>query len=293
LQEFGPTEATWQSDTTTTVRIGSCRLDVAITGGLVEVKVALAIDMASVGTCTGTVTLQGRVPASPDTPNGSHTKPTPLPPDGHQWDWQAAAARVSAELNMGGQPFVFEGRGYHDQNASSTPLCDHGITRWVWGRLANDDEGPMVDAVVYALWREGGDVDGPPSECTLLRSQDGIIVQEAATMRHGLARTWLGMPRVAAVEAHSERVSMRANSTTCVDKGPFYTRSLWRGHIDGRPASGVVEVVDPARIDIGWQQPFVRMRVAGAESSSPWLPLFAGPSVGRWQRWWRAMTRMS
>jgi hypothetical protein len=267
--------ATWQSDTgETIVSIGNNRWRSQVKGGGVEVDIDLDLQVARVGSIAGTIHLHGQLPTRSVV---AHTSATPSP---HQWNWQAARATTTAALNVSGASWQCTGPGYHDQNCGAVPLSSLGIARWLWGRLSSDDS----DAVVYALWRDGDDLRGPATECTLVRVADGALTQQPATIQHRLANTWLGMAKTVGVDAASDDIRMHGTAVSCIDSGPFYTRSWWRGDIDGRSAVGMVEVVDPPRIDIGWQRPFVRMRVAGP-SPSLFLPLFSGPNRGRWSRW--------
>ena len=188
---------------------------------------------------------------------------------------------------------VVDGAGYHDRNGGLAPLHDQGIAWWLWGRAAFADE----ERVVYALWpeaRDGASADTGPCEAfgVVVDARGSRVVPGLTVSLVRAPTNWLGMRRVDELVAQDgDRVFLRARAVHVVDDGPFYCRALWaadRGDDDGgrssaRRTNGVMETVDPHRIDVPWQRPFVRMRVTppGPATPSPWHPLFAGYIDGR------------
>jgi carotenoid 1,2-hydratase len=285
LQEFGRDEAQWQSDATSThVRMGASVLRIAHDGPNVDVNIELAHTSKACGSWHGRIHLRGRVPTQHMVEHTTATPTTPVLATKHQWDWQAAHATVEADLQVDGQQRRLQGHGYHDQNSGVAPLSEHGIARWLWGRV----HSAVGDGVVYAVWHDdkGTPDQRAPDECTLLMSTAQGLHAQPCDLTYDLRANWLGMPHVQSLRASTHNFTMAMTATSCIDSGPFYTRSLWRGTLDNEAAVGVCEVVDPDRIDVAWQRPFVRMRVSTPKAS--WfLPLFAGTRAGRWRRFVR------
>lgn len=272
------------------------------------------LDLAlPVGRARGTVVVRGRARGTRE--HGLHTAGTPPPPGTlppHSWSPQILHARghVDLTLRSGGaeRRVVVDGAGYHDRNGGLAPLHDLGIAWWTWGRAAFADE----ERVVYALWPTAGtggtggpgntgDAPGPVAAFGLVVDDRGSRLVPGLQVELGRAPTnWLGLRRVdaAVFRTPDGGVFLRGRAVHVVDDGPFYARALWaadRGDGDGAAdvTNGVVETVDPHRVDIPWQRPFVRMRVTPPPPTSPsiWHPLFAGDATGRVGRLWRTWLR--
>ncbi len=199
----------------------------------------------------------------------------------HLWTPRLLHARASAEVRLGARHFELEGVGYFDGNAATVPLHAQGIEHWRWGRLS----GESKTWVVYEL-------QGASPQSLLLEGDD------LGRWRHLPERpTWLpdgrglyGVRAPKGLRCELPEGTLQLTRMQAVEDGPFYRRFLTSGTLLGagtpETLSGSFEVVAPARLDLPWQRPFVRMRThrVGADNSL-WLPLFSGLAEDRWERW--------
>jgi hypothetical protein len=206
----------------------------------------------------------------------------------HLWTPLLGPAEGSADLAIGSAALAVSGPAYHDRNASTTPLHELGIDRWLWGRTVRGD----TLVVWYVLWPEG-DVNMPRVEVLTVDAQGRTVhLDEAELVLRDPGRGWLGMPRWRSAQLlRAGRAWLDLEFARPVDEGPFYLRQqvVVRGQ-DGDTSNGWAEVCVPDRLDLALHRPLVTMahhRVDGANSW--WLPLFSGPRagrLGRLARWW-------
>ncbi|MEZ4316777.1 MAG: hypothetical protein R3F61_04725 [Myxococcota bacterium] len=204
----------------------------------------------------------------------------PAGPALHRWAPQLVG-RAKAELRCGDAwSLAFEGRGYHDRNASSLGLTELGIRRWIWGRTPHED-GETVHYLVEPV--------GSHSEQNHVLEIDwsGAVEHRFVEVeRSAEVRGRWGVPSPRQIRAGDLQIA----HDTAVEDGPFYQRWLTSVSRGGATHRGVGEVVDVDRIDRGWAAPLVRMAPDGPNASI-WSPLFVGPSAGgagRLFRSWRA-----
>jgi carotenoid 1,2-hydratase len=200
----------------------------------------------------------------------------------HSWE-PVLLGQIEAffEAEMGDEAYSITGRGYHDRNAGTTGLHRLGIERWRWMRLSFPDR----DIVVYLLDPVDG---GAPKEMAFEVTPQGAIraLEIEAVEHQSFKISWAG-PRW----PRSSHVSLKGfapidiRHAYLVDTGPFYQRTLLTAEMDGVEAVGVGELVLPNCLDLNRHRWLVRMRVHNAVGrNSMWLPLFSGPSKGRWKR---------
>jgi hypothetical protein len=294
---------------------GDCVVERLLVGD--EARFVVTLDLAlPVGRAAGRVVIAGR-PRGP-TEHDVHTVGTPPAAAGlaeaglprHAWSPQILHARGHVDLTLTrpdgrSRRVVVDGAGYHDRNGGLVPLHALGIRWWLWGRAAFADE----ERVVYALWPDGaGAADEVVEAFGVVVDSNGSRVVPGLRVQLVRAPTnWLGMRRVdeVVVREATGATFLRARAVHVVDEGPFYTRALWRAvrddgrddgrDEDGRATNGVMETVDPSRVDRPWQRPFVRMRVTPPPPQTPslWHPLFAGDAEGRVGRLWRSLVSRS
>ncbi|HEY1101044.1 MAG TPA: hypothetical protein VGF99_19045 [Myxococcota bacterium] len=241
------------------------------------------------GRCTGEIVVEGPRRRATGQLHGLGMTASSLADVVHRWAPQLGPARGHARLELDGVPFVVEGSGYHDRNSATKPLHALGIAWWVWGRAEVVVDGRPQLRIIYACWPDGR-AAGAPDAFGVLVDDVGVTTVVPVTVELVQRRTWLGMRAVQRLQARTlDGASfLVAEAAALVDDGPFYLRSLWRAAVDGDvdTINGVVEVVDPHRVDRAWQRPFVRMRVTPTNpaATSLWQPLFVGRRDGRWQR---------
>ena len=72
---------------------------------------------------------------------------------------------------------------------------------------------------------------------------------------------------------------------TWLDDSPFYQRVQVRMTHESESAIGFMEHVVPTKLNIPWQQPFIRMKTHFQNTPGSFFsPLFTGPSSTRWSR---------
>lgn len=270
LQEYAPDACEWAPDRW---RFGDTRLRLERDPRRTRLVADLDCPLPrSADRLTGRVLVEG--PAV--TPKGA-----PPPRDrAHEWSPVLGPAHLQADLRLGRQPVMRRGAAYHDRNGGTHPLDQLGIDRWTWGRWI-DEAGTHI---FYVLWPE--DAPDAPWAWRVDITPDG-----AATVRRDLtvttsswSRARYGMPYARQLELQTaEGEAWSVHTRHVVDDGPFYLRTMVTRA--GAPRLGVGEWVIPRRLDLGWQRPFIRMRVHNtAAPNSMWLPLFSGPRRGRLRR---------
>lgn len=263
-------------------RFGDTRIHAWRRNGRVHLRALLDISLPAGERASGLVELVGpeRCPALEESSRPKSAF--------HEWSPLSACARGRAELTLSGEPFLVEGRAYHDRNFGIAPLWDLDIRRWLWGRLPF----PGHELTFCTLWPHGA---SRAPETVLLVVDESGRTRRASEVQVTLARDalrWSGLrlPRTVDVRFRSpegapEHVRLRRREV--VDEGPFYARFLVEATSEsaGRPsqrALGFAEGIVPRRVDRSRHRPFVRMRVHEvAGSNSLWLPLFSGRKRGR------------
>jgi len=199
----------------------------------------------------------------------------------HHWAPIVTATSGLAALDVDGRPFALRGRAYVDSNTSQRPLHTLGIRRWRWGRVALPDR-----ELIYFLV-DPSRADADSVELVLEVRADGSVRQHEARAEWSRPRRSLyGLAFHELVRLRGTSFDVTLRFQAIVDEGPFYLRFVVRAHeATGAVGTGFAEQVAPERVDIAWQRPFVRMRVhhTGGRNSI-WLPLFSGPSEGRYRR---------
>ncbi len=270
LQEYPAEAAHWNNNEWT---IGASTFKNVRRDGRYELQVRLNLPIAgSHEHMTGQFSLRGALL------RGAKGRPNPH----HQWSPACGPAHVDAQFETPGAQHTFSGPAYHDRNSGCVPMDQLGIHHWTWGRVVTKDS----TRIYYCLWPEDdasptvigldlladGQFDGPfPLGVRLGKDQLGLYGFKSSGH---LEFTRAGMPWLEVTARHR------------VDDGPFYVRETGEFRVPGEsPRLGMIEWVEPQRIDRDWQRPFVRMRVHRVgQKNSAWLPLFSGTRHGRLQR---------
>jgi carotenoid 1,2-hydratase len=271
LQTYDPAEVSWQGPSL--VRMGGSVFRVDVNAGAASVSATLDMPVVGGGRVRGSFQTRGRTVRlrGGDRAGGSL----------HQWSPLLAATEGRALLQVDGTPFELNGRAYVDSNASPSPLHTLGIRNWRWGRLPL----PGRELIYYLV--EPSTAGEPPVELVLSATPDGRVRQHAAQLSWQSARRNLyGLDYHELLELKGDGLDVRLRFTAAVDTGPFYLRFLVEAEDSaGHTCVGIAEQVAPERVDMAWQRPFIRMRTHQTEgSNSMWLPLFSGPSKGRFKR---------
>ena len=273
LQEHPAEDCRWEEDGEG-AHIGRSHLRSVPHGDIRSVEVVLDVDVPHLAErLTGTIRMHG-----PVLRNASA-----VGTGAHRWTPLTTACGATVDLRLGSSSLLrVQGRGYHDRNGCSVPLHELGIEHWVWGRTPL----PEGELIHYLLWPS--DSNMPVRALLLEVSTDGTVQQHDGLDVEliGPSRGWFGMPwwrEVVLRQNGDERLRLR--QVAVVDDGFFYLRFATEVHTAQGLARGVGEAVRPSRVDLGWQRPLVRMAVHHTtQANSMWLPLFSGPSSGRWSR---------
>ena len=235
----------------------------------------------------------------------------------HRWTPLCLPASATVDLATDdGFAFALKGRGYHDRNQSTVPLTAIGARSWSWGRVAQPDAEVVHYLLEPDIAIQGAEGARPLRNASPERGGRGPLHPSAAApeagrplhlaLRVGLdgtthvgeapdadltapRRDLYGVPWHGHVQVGADRVRY----LDPVESGPFYLRHPLLDPETG--ARGWGERVVPARIDVPWQRPLVRMRVHGPDPrhDSAWLPIFSGPTTGRVERLVRSWTGTS
>lgn len=156
-----------------------------------------------------------------------------LEPGGaHRWQPFAPRARVKVEL---AQPALrWSGSGYLDGNVGDAALAD-AFEGWHWSRLA----GPTHTGIVYDLLPRQGE----PWSMSLQASERYGLETVSSGPRAELPPTLWGIRRRAPAGAALLRT---------LEDAPFYARSEIAGRVAGKPARGIHETLDAARLRTAW-----------------------------------------
>lgn len=277
LKEFAADEVTWSEDGEAWT-FGDNRLVSRIEGGRRLMRATLSTDVpGSAERLEGTITIEGTPRRSFDGETASEGLPE------HDWSPLTVLAEGRADLRFpDGTSWRCRGRAYHDRNGGGVALHDVGIDHWIWGRAPLEDR----ELIYYLLWPSP---DDEPVSLGLEIDHDGHTVahRDLGITRLDSSRNIGGLRWWRELELSvDEQAWLNVSHEWTVDSGPFYMRYLTRAAApDGETATGVGELCEPARIDLGRHRPLVKMRVhRSVGRNSMWLPLFSGPREGRVSR---------
>ncbi|MEZ4301682.1 MAG: carotenoid 1,2-hydratase [Polyangiaceae bacterium] len=168
-------------------------------------------------------------------PNAPMNEVHDLDPAGrHRWSPIAPFGRIDVRFREPG--LSWSGPAYLDHNAGDEPLA-RGFRCWTWSRVTSSEK----TTVVYDVTCRDG------QERRLARS---FLANGARETCAGETRT-LQLPTTGWRMPRSVRTVGDASLTVAhtMEDTPFYARSHLTGHLDGKPADGVHEVVDMDRFE--------------------------------------------
>jgi hypothetical protein len=271
LQQFDPEQVRIESPDC--MWFGDSRLELRRGEGQVSLRAELCIDLVPSGRVEGTVEATGavcRIPTADDSTQGVH-----------RWAPILVAQPGRAQLRLGSaERFDLEGRIYVDSNASEQPLHALGIGDWRWGRVAL----PERELIYYLVDPEAGSALAPIEHVLEAKADGSLRALSAAIELHGTRRGTYALTHPEQARLRGPELDLEINFKSLVDDGPFYLRFLVDAydHRSGEQGAGIAERVAPARVDLPWQRPFVRMRTQQVRGpNSIWLPLFSGSRKGR------------
>ena len=169
----------------------------------------------------------------------------------HVWSPIAPFGRIEVRLREPG--LSWSGPAYLDHNAGEEPLA-RGFSGWTWSRVTSDRK----TTVVYDVARSDG---GAHTIARAFHADGSRETCEGAIEKVPLPTTMWRIDRAVRTVGRAD-----ASLGRTLEDTPFYARSHVLGSLDGRPASGVHEVVDMARFESMVVQRMLpyRMRRLGA-----------------------------
>jgi carotenoid 1,2-hydratase len=271
LQQFAPDQVRIESPEC--IWFENSRLELSRHDGQVRLRAQLCIDLVPSGRVEGTVEATGHACRTPHADASSRGV--------HRWAPILAAQSGQAHLRLGAEDhFDLDGRVYVDSNGSEQPLHALGIGDWRWGRVAL----PGRELIYYLVDPEPGSTLAPIRHVLEAKPDGSLRALSEDLEFRDLHRGTYGMTHHDSARLRGPELDLELHFKSLVDDGPFYLRFLVdaREHLTGERGSGVAERVAPARVDLWWQRPFMRMRTQQARGpNSMWLPLFSGTRKGR------------
>jgi carotenoid 1,2-hydratase len=226
------------------------------------------------------ITLTGNSPVLPEAPADSP----------HVWTPRVLHGQAEAQLEVGSRRLHLRGSAYFDGNAATVPLPEQGIDRWLWGRCSDAER----TWVAYAL-------EGARRQTLLLEANAAgqCRLLEPRLQWNADQSGLYGVRAPSSFVWQLEDGALNIPGLTAMEDGPFYRRFLFEGQRQQQgqaatsPVRGSFEVVQPSRLDLAWQRPFLRMRTHRVgEANSLWLPLFSGCNDDRLTRLLQRVPKM-
>lgn len=186
----------------------------------------------------------------------------------HQWCIANPLCDVDGAIVLdgpGGRSWTIRGRGYHDHNYGTGPICParggQGLRDWIWGRMLLDDR-------VFTF------------HCARPRRSDlpieaHLVEADAADMRELPVQSIDGDWRVGVPMglAYPRRLrlgrALTIDSPRVVDASPFYLRVLYNGRCDFGGGKVLCEVAHPHRLRWPVLGRMIEMSIHRAPSSLP------------------------
>lgn len=203
----------------------------------------------------------------------------------HQWIPLTTQCTAKVLLEIERESMSFSGRAYHDSNISTQALDELSIGYWWWARASFEE----YTWVVYLVEPTESFVSDERSVWMVASvSPRGKWKQhevQSVTV-HTKKQSLYGLSMPARWEIYLESgVSLQIEKVAWLDDSPFYQRVQVRMTYEGKTGLGFMEHVVPTKLNIPWQQPFIRMKTHFQNTPGSFFsPLFTGPSNTRWSR---------
>ena len=206
----------------------------------------------------------------------------------HQWIPMTTQCTADVSLAIEHQSMSFTGPAYHDSNVSMQALEDLSIDHWWWARASFKDE----TWVVYL-------VDGTRSTISMTQLSKPVWMVASISSRgewkqhfvrsvnvHTKKQSLYGLSIPVSWEVILESgLRLEIDKIAGLDDSPFYQRVQIQMTCGESTGLGFMEHVVPTKLNIPWQQPFIRMKTHFQNTPGSFFsPLFTGPSNTRWSR---------
>ena len=206
----------------------------------------------------------------------------------HQWIPMTTQCKANVSLQMEHQAMSFDGQAYHDSNISTQPLERLSIDYWWWARASFENQTWLVYLVEGVELADSSTHSGTPVWMVASVSAQGEWTQHLVRSVNVLTKRQslygLTMPLKWEILLESGE-SIQIEKVAGLDDSPFYQRVQIQMTCDGEKGLGFMEHVVPTKLNIPWQQPFIRMKTHFQNTPGSFFsPLFTGPSSNRWSR---------
>ena len=206
----------------------------------------------------------------------------------HHWVPMTTQCTADVSFNIERYAMLFNGRAYHDSNISIQPLEKLSIGHWWWVRASFEGQTWLVYLVEKTDSGKSMEQSGSPVWLVASVSAKGEWKQHFVrtvtvhTKRQSLYG--LSMPVNWEIALESGEC-LHVENIAWLDDSPFYQRAQVQMTCDESIGFGFMEHVAPTKLNIPWQQPFIRMKTHFQNTPGSFFsPLFTGPSNTRWSR---------
>lgn len=206
----------------------------------------------------------------------------------HQWIPLTTQCTAKISLTTDSGSLYSQGWAYHDSNISTSDLDSLSIGYWWWARASFIDR----TWILYLVEPESSfgykSYEDRPIWMVASVSENGEWTQHPVrsltvnSKKHSVYG--LSLPSKWDIQLVSGEL-LQIEQITWLDDSPFYQRVQIRMTYKSECALGFMEHVVPTKLNIPWQQPFIRMKTHFQNTPGSFFsPLFTGPSSTRWSR---------
>ena len=269
--EDGVLSETWQ--------IGDYEVHRLIQNNTVQLRVECKGNLDCAHRVQGTIEMTGALlscksnPLPEDLHSGLFPKKSLL----HQWLPIMTNCQADVNLKTSIAQYQFKGRGYHDSNISTHDLRDLNIQFWWWGRI------PFQKGELIFYFLQHDFLNQIMDFCLWVDEKQQVTflpVRECKVLSYNSTIYGLSFPKKWTIETPQDVFEM--TTINILDDSPFYQRFYLQVAHQGNVSTGFFEQVVPIRLNIPWQQPFIRMRThQDTQYGSLFAPLFTGNRKGR------------
>ena len=294
LQEFPSSEVkftTLESHPLSIVRkeiwtIGGHTFHRTIQNGKVHCVVELCSSMTAIDDPDAGHRVSGKIELSGSLLN--HIPVTGTSKSRHQWIPLTTQCTANIALTTDNDTLYSQGWAYHDSNISTCDLDALSIEYWWWARVTFADRTWILYLVEPEPSLEYISQKNRSVWMVASVSADGEWVQHLVNSvtihSRKLSIYGLSLPSKWDIQLESGE-SLQVEQVTWLDDSPFYQRVQIRMTHESESALGFMEHVVPTKLNIPWQQPFIRMKTHFQNTPGSFFsPLFTGPSKTRWSR---------
>lgn len=201
----------------------------------------------------------------------------------HQWTPLTTQCIATIDVTTQDEELSMNGAAYHDSNISNVLLNQLNIDHWWWARCSFAHR----TWIVYLL-KSTNQVESSPVYIVASVDRFGrwksYDVESMDVVQRKRSIYGLSLPSAWRINLlDGPPITMQVQSW--LDDSPFYQRVLVKMSVGSEENVGYLEHVVPPKLDIPWQQPFIRMKTHFQDQQGSFFsPLFTGSANSRWSR---------